>query len=835
MAILGGVADPAAEAPGEDFDPIDAGPGGPPPGVLSVRGDSTDDDPDETLAPPEEAPRGQDPRVAVPAPADKGRRAAGPRPPTRRRTPRAPPPAGAGSTPPGRRGLDPSHTATSRRARAALARAPAPVDSDDPLVGQVLEGRYRVLEPIGSGGMAVVYRAWHLLLEKTVALKLIHPQSAERSSFRERFYREARIASELVHENIIQTREFGETAAGHFYMLMDYSSGRTLSQVLEEEGPLPSERAVAIARQILAALASAHTRGVVHRDIKPQNIMVEPGDRVRLLDFGLAKLLGDADDGSGPRTRDGAVIGTPKYMSPEQALGQRCDHKADLYAVGVVLYELLSGSLPFPAQTSNDIMRAHVVATPRPLRSANPNLDHGAALEAVLARALAKAPADRWDSADAFARALEDSLRAPDPAEGEGSKAGADSSQKPGGRRLLRRLLPAVVGLAAVVGVALFFLSERLLSRRATLVVRTAPGARVELASLDDPAFRRQGRGDAAGLLVFSELPLGSYSLRARRESGQAQERRVELAPESAPVTLLWEETPAPPRDDRLVALMLRSLELQVPLCAQRLDRLEKALAAAADQGIAWPSSSSPEVRARALRTRLRGLRDEVAELRRTSPPEAIESVSEGLAELVRDLEACTQSVDAALTRHRELAQRVSERARRARRYVSALDRRKASERDGTTDRLRRAARSAYANGLAAQRAKRLEAALEHYERSIRAGARAWNRARAQRALQDALDGFAAAVRSRDAGRLEAWFLDPAASHELLQGIFRRGASIRFECDAPTRSGEEARASISEFSYLDRRRDARVVLTGYRVLLRLHRGRWKVVNVRKED
>ena len=286
---------------------------------------------------------------------------------------------------------------------------PAPdLDSDDPLVGQELDGRYRLLEPLGQGGMAAVYKAWHLMLERLVAVKLIRRDVSTNPRFRERFFREAEISTSIVHKNVVQVRDFGETEDGTFYMVMDYVEGLTLGQLLKSEGAFEGRQAARIAVQVLSALSEAHRQDVVHRDIKPENVIVEADEQVKVLDFGLAKVLrSDEEQGL---TRIGAVLGTPKYMSPEQAAGQPCDGRCDLYSVGVVLYEMLTAKLPFDASSSDDMIQAHIAKQPTPIADVLHGMTPPSELVAIVDRALAKKPDERWQTAEEFEQALQEFL-----------------------------------------------------------------------------------------------------------------------------------------------------------------------------------------------------------------------------------------------------------------------------------------------------------------------------------------------------------------------------------------------------------------------------------------
>jgi serine/threonine-protein kinase len=275
--------------------------------------------------------------------------------------------------------------------------------------GTILDEKYLVIEKLGQGGMGAVYRARHKLLERDVAVKVIAPQLAQDPSFKVRFFREAKIAIEFVHRHAVPVREFGLTRDGLYYMTMDFSTGRSLRSVLEKEGPLEPARAARILRMVLEALAEAHRKKIVHRDLKPDNIMVEDQggeDFVKVLDFGLAKLIADGE--SGPSLASGeAIIGTPAYMSPEQACGEEVDHRADLYSCGIVLYQLLTGKLPFQAASTRQIIMKQVSSPPPPFASVRPDLVLPDGLEAVVMKALAKERGDRFQTAEQFHYALE--------------------------------------------------------------------------------------------------------------------------------------------------------------------------------------------------------------------------------------------------------------------------------------------------------------------------------------------------------------------------------------------------------------------------------------------
>jgi serine/threonine-protein kinase len=327
----------------------------------------------------------------------------------------------------------------------------------DELVGSTLDGEYRVLEKLGEGGMGGVFRARSELLGHEVAVKVIHPDKAGQRTARERFLREARAALEFAHPNAIAVRTCRETLEGLLYMTLDLSPGRDLDAVLDEEGRLEVPRALGLVRQALMALAEAHAKGIVHRDLKPQNMLIEEDEQghelLRVCDFGIAKLLDQTGRSRGePLTGDWA-IGTPYYMAPEQAAGGRVDGRADLYALGCVLYELLLGEPVFDGDPQV-VLLAHIGAEPprSPLSRLPPEV------EALVLRALAKSPGDRFADAEAFIAAI-DTLGYELPPRSYGRQAArpAPEPQPPAPRR--GRLVLAVLAiclLAALLAALLF-------------------------------------------------------------------------------------------------------------------------------------------------------------------------------------------------------------------------------------------------------------------------------------------------------------------------------------------------------------------------------------------
>ena len=264
------------------------------------------------------------------------------------------------------------------------------------LIGKTL-GQYQVTSAIGGGGMAVVYKAWQASLGRYVALKVLPSQLALDTTLVQRFRREAQAAAQLAHPNIVPIYEVGE-ADGIHYIAMEYLEGTDLAKVIAGEGALPLKRVVHIVEQISAALDYAHSRGYVHRDVKPSNIFIGRNDKVTLTDFGIAKA------GAASRlTRTGAIMGTPEYMSPEQTRGRDVDLRTDVYSLGVVCYEMLTGRIPFVGETPA-VLHAHAYETPPPLRRWEPSIPSG--VEDAVLRALSKEKDDRYQRAGELAKAL---------------------------------------------------------------------------------------------------------------------------------------------------------------------------------------------------------------------------------------------------------------------------------------------------------------------------------------------------------------------------------------------------------------------------------------------
>ena len=284
--------------------------------------------------------------------------------------------------------------------------------SAEDLLGQVIDDRFEIIEKLGEGGMGAIYKARQISMDRVVALKiLLHDQRGDPISV-ERFRHEAYLASRLKHPNAIVIHDFGNTADGLLYIAMEYLPGETLKERMAHLGPLPTTLAVKIMTQGLRTIAEAHRSGLIHRDLKPDNIFLTSleGDEdfVKVLDFGIAKLTAVQDGLEGYQgglTMQGKIYGTPNYMSPEQIRGKQVDQQSDLYSLGVILYEMLGGRLPFVAETPVDVMMMHLRDTPTPLSEVRP--DCPIELERTVLRALEKDRRVRYQNADEFLESIE--------------------------------------------------------------------------------------------------------------------------------------------------------------------------------------------------------------------------------------------------------------------------------------------------------------------------------------------------------------------------------------------------------------------------------------------
>lgn len=289
-------------------------------------------------------------------------------------------------------------------------------EQDDPLLGQLVSDRYRVLRKIGEGGMGTVYEAIHVSIEKRVALKVLRSEYSASPTVVARFKQEAISASRIKHHNVIDVFDFGQLTDGSCFIAMEYLEGKDLGDLLHAGRNFTPPRAVAIAVSVCRALALAHARGVVHRDLKPENVFLqvtpEGEESIKIVDFGIAQLRKPDDVAPAPGrrrrlTKTGMIFGTPEYMAPEQARGHAVDERSDIYAIGVILYELVTGAVPFVGESFLEVLNAHNTLAVPPLSAVNPQVSVSPQLRHAIERALEKEADDRFQSMSDFAQALQ--------------------------------------------------------------------------------------------------------------------------------------------------------------------------------------------------------------------------------------------------------------------------------------------------------------------------------------------------------------------------------------------------------------------------------------------
>lgn len=281
---------------------------------------------------------------------------------------------------------------------------------EDPLIGATLAGKYKIEKLIKMGGMGAVYRGRHVMMEKTVAIKVLRPALAGDDAIVARFSREAKAASRISHPHAVSVTDFGEAENGVVFLVMEYLDGHTLKEEIAKQGPLSLERAVEIVRQVAGALDVAHDQGVIHRDLKSENIMLvnhTGAEWAKVLDFGIAKILQSAGGTAPEITHANLVVGTPQYMSPEQcSQSGQLDARSDVYSLGIIVHEMLTGRLPFTGESATVIMMKQVQDAPPSVLASREGLP--AAVDSVIKRALAKQPVDRFQSAGELSAALAD-------------------------------------------------------------------------------------------------------------------------------------------------------------------------------------------------------------------------------------------------------------------------------------------------------------------------------------------------------------------------------------------------------------------------------------------
>ena len=323
------------------------------------------------------------------------------------------------------------------------------------MVGDVLSDRYELEELVGTGGMSSVFRAHDRLLDRKVALKILHAHYSEDDEYIERFRREARAVAALSHPNIVTVIDRGEWEHKQF-IVFEYVDGENLKTVIQRRGPAPVATALELAMQIARGLSFAHQQGLVHRDVKPQNVLLNGDGQAKVTDFGIARSL-DVQHGM---TQTGTVLGTSDYIAPEQAQGQRVDEHTDVYSLGVVLYELLTKEVPFPGENFVAVAMRHINEAPPPLRDKRP--DVSPRLEAAVQRAMAKRPEDRFQTMADFCAELEANL-----AESQGATVVATPATPRRRSRPARRganpwpIVLALVALIAIGGVIAYLIVSR--------------------------------------------------------------------------------------------------------------------------------------------------------------------------------------------------------------------------------------------------------------------------------------------------------------------------------------------------------------------------------------
>jgi eukaryotic-like serine/threonine-protein kinase len=371
-----------------------------------------------------------------------------------------------------------------------------PPPAEDFLLGKVISDRYRVLRKLGEGGMGAVYLAEHVFIQKKVALKVLAPELAQRQDLAARFLQEARAASRIGQENVIDISDFGQTPQGLVFFAMEYLEGADLGATVRTCGALSWPRTKGIVLQICKALRAAHRQGIVHRDMKPENIfLIEKegrADFVKLLDFGIAKVMGNLG-AEGPRlTRTGMIFGTPEYMAPEQADGKPADHRVDIYAVGCVIYHCLTGATPFQADSVMGMLTKHLLEDPVPPSARRPDLALPSELDALVLRALEKDRERRWQSMDELMTAVQAC---------EGAAAGAAAADPTTGSAPRPTVTKAIGGSGAGIPAA----------RNAAQKSSTETMSRDEPTDvIEDVRARRNLEGRASRLiLVVAGLALG--------------------------------------------------------------------------------------------------------------------------------------------------------------------------------------------------------------------------------------------------------------------------------------------------------------------------------------
>jgi predicted Ser/Thr protein kinase len=365
----------------------------------------------------------------------------------------------------------------------------------DTLIGQVLDGRYKIEKVLGEGGMGIVYKAVHTSLGKPLAIKVLRPEVSKNEEIVMRFRQEAQSASQIGNPHIIDISDFGSLADGSTYFAMEFLGGRSLTAALAEQ-PFTTQRTIHVVRQIANALGAAHEVGIVHRDMKPDNVQLldrhGQKDFVKVLDFGIAKVGGSTSK----LTQAGQVFGTPHYMSPEQCAGTNVDHRTDIYAVGVILYEMATGKVPFDADNLMGILTKHLYETPIAPHELAPPVDVAPAMEAVILKCLQKKPEQRYQTMAELGNDLDAMERGVTP------------------RAVIDKLERAASGPQTLTGV------------EARVSVATGP---IEIRKSRTPLFI------GLGLAAVALIGIGAFMMRGKRDDTQQPTAAVKPAEEQNP------------------------------------------------------------------------------------------------------------------------------------------------------------------------------------------------------------------------------------------------------------------------------------------------------------
>ena len=417
-------------------------------------------------------------------------------------------------------------------------------EAPEDLIGHTLNDRYKILEQLGSGGMGTVYLAEHVVINKRVAVKVLSPEHSRKQEEVERFLREARAASRIRQENVVDITDFGYTSSGLAFLVMEHLEGEDLASTSERDGALPWRRAVHITRQICAALTAAHTQGVIHRDMKPENVFrVTRGDDpdfIKVLDFGIAKIIDENYDPEHPQHTSSGLMGTPEYVAPELIRGLKPDVRVDIYAVGVILYRLLTGRVPFTSESFMATLTQHLMEEPMPPRQAAPEAEIPAKIEAVCLKSLAKDPNERYSTILEMAQALQATATQAVP---------AVAPQ----RRGFMPLLAVIVGLLVVAAIAVWaYAAGRESAPEPVMVVQDVP---------EDMSRGTGPKEQIAGLpAVVSPPPVEPEVPTPEPEAPVAEPEEPAPVIEDPPPSAGKERRPASPRaaqPERLTAIEL--------------------------------------------------------------------------------------------------------------------------------------------------------------------------------------------------------------------------------------------------------------------------------------